>query len=42
VIIVYALEGGVYVEQARHGPGTAVEFDIGPASVTLDPADLLR
>jgi Uma2 family endonuclease len=41
VIIVYALEDGVYVEQARHGPGTLVEFDVGPVRVTLDPADLL-
>jgi Uma2 family endonuclease len=41
VIIVYHLTGGVYVEQARHGPGTTVDLDIGPAHVTLDPADLL-
>jgi Uma2 family endonuclease len=41
VVIVYQLEGGVYVEQARHGPGTTVELDLGVATVTLDPADLV-
>jgi hypothetical protein len=29
------------VEQGRHGPGTEVTLDIGPASITLDPAELL-
>ena len=42
VVIVYHLEGSVYVEQARHGPGTTVDLDVGPARVTFDPADLLR
>jgi Uma2 family endonuclease len=41
VIIVYHLRGGVYVEQARHGPGAEVELEVGPTRVTLDPADLL-
>lgn len=40
VIIVYQLEGTVYVEQGRHRPGTTVELEIGPTSLTLDPADL--
>jgi Uma2 family endonuclease len=42
VIVVYQLEGAVYVEQGRHGPGAEVSLDVGPATVTLDPADLLR
>jgi Uma2 family endonuclease len=41
VIIVYYLEGTVYVEQNRHQPGTSVGLDIGPAVLTLDPGDLL-
>jgi Uma2 family endonuclease len=41
VIVVYHLEGEVYVEQARHRPGTTVELDIGVAMLALDPADLL-
>lgn len=41
VIVVYQLQGGVYVERARHHPGTSVELDIGVATLELDPADLL-
>lgn len=41
VIIIYQLEGSVYVEQNRHQPGTSAELDIGPATLTLDPAELL-
>jgi Uma2 family endonuclease len=41
VIIVYHLDGQVYVEQGRHQPGTTVELDIGVATLELDPADLL-
>jgi Uma2 family endonuclease len=40
-IIVYKLVAGVLVEQARHGPGTTVTLDIGPATVSFDPADLI-
>lgn len=41
VIIVYELRDKVFVEQGRHEPGAEVELDIGPATVTLDPAELL-
>lgn len=41
MIVVYHLEGSVYVEQARHEGGTTVELDIGPATLALDPAELL-
>lgn len=41
-VIVYALsEGGVYVETGRLGPGTEARLDVGPTSVTFDPAHLL-
>jgi Uma2 family endonuclease len=33
---------GVFVEQNRHGPGTTVTLDVGPAEVTFDPARLLH
>ncbi len=41
LVIVYRLVDGVLVERARHGPGEAITLDMGPASVTFDPADLL-
>lgn len=41
MIVVYHLEGSVYVEQARHEGGTTVELDIGPATLALDHAELL-
>lgn len=41
VIIVYRLEGSIYVELARHEPGTRVELDIGPVTLELDPGELL-
>lgn len=40
-IVVHRLAGDVLAEQARHGPGLHVTLDVGPASVTLDPADLV-
>lgn len=40
-IVVYRLAGDVLVEQAHHGPGLHVTLELGPASVTLDPADLV-
>jgi Uma2 family endonuclease len=40
-VIEHRLVDGVLVEQARHSPGTSVELDTGPATVTFDPADLL-
>ena len=40
-IIVYALVGGVMVEQSRHIAGTEVTFNVGPAEVTFDAAVLL-
>lgn len=39
-VIVHRLVGDVLVEQSRHGPGTEVALDVGPAEVTFDPADL--
>ncbi len=41
-VIVYRLAGDVLVEEARHGPGTQVTLDLGPAQITFDPANLLR
>lgn len=40
-IIIHRLVGGVFVEQARHGPGTEMTLDLGPASVTFDPQRLI-
>jgi len=40
-VIVYKLVGGILIEQGRHGPGTTVTLDIGPAEVSFDPADLV-
>ncbi len=40
-IIVYKLVDGILIEQGRHGPGTTVTLDIGPAEVTFDPAALM-
>lgn len=40
-LIVYALREGTYVEQGRHRPGTEVTLDLGPATVTFDPAQLV-
>jgi len=40
-IIVYRLIDGVLVEQMRHSPGQESELDIGPATVRIDPAQLL-
>ena len=40
-VIVYRLVDNVLAEQGRHGPGADIALDIGPAEVTLDPANLL-
>jgi Uma2 family endonuclease len=40
-IVVHRLVDGVLVEQIRHGPGTEVTLDAGPAEIALDPASLL-
>ncbi len=41
-IIEYRPVHGVFVEQARHQPGTAVTLEVTPStSVTFDPAILL-
>ena len=40
VVIVHELVDGVLVERARHGPGTTVTLDAGPAEITFDPAGL--
>jgi len=41
-VIVHRVVDGVFVEQARQRPGSAVTLDVGPCSITLDPATLLR
>ncbi len=41
-IIVHTLVDGVLVERVRHGAGHVAQLDVGPAVVTLDPADLVR
>lgn len=40
-VIVYELSDGVMVERGRHGPGTTANLNVGPAEVSLDPAQLL-
>lgn len=40
-IIVHHLVDGVLVERGRHGPGVEHTFDLGPATVTIDPTSLL-
>lgn len=40
-IIVHELSGGILAERGRHGPGAVVTLDVGPAKVTVDPAQLL-
>ena len=40
-VIVYELRHGVYVEAARHLPGTDARLDVGPVEITIDPAELL-
>ena len=40
-VIVYELREGVFVETARHLPGTQAQLDAGPAEITMDPAELL-
>jgi Uma2 family endonuclease len=40
-VIVYGPVAGVLVEQQRIGPGTEAPLDIGPTTVTFDPATVL-
>jgi len=40
-VVVYELRQGVYVETARHSPGTQVTLDVGPTEITIDPTELL-
>jgi Uma2 family endonuclease len=40
-VVVYELRQGVLVETARHTPGTQARLDVGPAAITIDPAELL-
>jgi len=40
-IIEYRRRDGTFVEVARHEAGTEAELDIGPATMKLDPAQLL-
>lgn len=40
-VIVFSLGDGVLVERGRHGPGAGVTLDVGPTTVTFDPARLV-
>ena len=40
-VVVHGLAGGVLVEHSRHRPGAVGTFDVGPVTVTFDPAELL-
>jgi len=42
VITEYRLDGATYREVGRHGPGIVVDLDIGPTTITVDPANLLN
>jgi Uma2 family endonuclease len=41
-VVVYELADGLLVEKARHGPGTEVALNVGAATMTFDPEDLVR
>lgn len=41
VIVEYRLDKGAYREVGRHEAGAVVELEVGPANLTIDPADLL-
>jgi len=41
-VIVCRRHAGIFIEDARHGPGTTVTLDAGPVTITFDPADLLN
>lgn len=41
VLVTYRLDDGTYRQAARLEAGDIVELDLGPASVRLDPAELL-
>ena len=40
-VVVHELADGVLIERARHGPGAVATLDVGPATVSFDPAGLL-
>ncbi len=40
-VIEYRLEDGAYREVARYQPGSKANLDIGVASISIDPADLV-
>jgi len=40
-VIVYTPVAGVLAEQQTIGPGTEATLDVGPTTVTFDPATLL-
>jgi Uma2 family endonuclease len=40
-VIVCRRHAGIFIEDARHGPGTTVTLDAGPVAITFDPAELL-
>lgn len=41
IVIIHELSNGVLVEASRHDPDKPATLDVGPATVTFDPADLV-
>ncbi len=41
VLVAYRLDGDAYRQTRRLAPGTRADLDVGPVTVSLDPADLL-
>jgi Uma2 family endonuclease len=41
-VVVYELAEGVFAERGRHRSGTTITLDVGPATVTFDPGDLVK
>jgi Uma2 family endonuclease len=41
-IVVYELADGVFAERGRHRSGTTITLDVGPATVTFDPGELVK
>ena len=39
-VVVHELADGVLIERARHRPGAVATLDVGPATVSFDPAGL--
>jgi Uma2 family endonuclease len=41
-VIEHQVVAGVFVERARHGPGAEATLEVGPCTLTFDPAALVR